>query len=238
MGQMKKITDKKMNEMVNEHMYLVHYHAAVLIKRLPANVQLDDLVQAGSMGLMKAVELYDDTQEASFKTYAKIKIKGAMMDELREWDIVAKSYRQKIKQIYKIRTHLEERSGGRVSSKEISEASEFTVGEVCEAENISHTFTMHSYDENFEEEEDVKKYFPLKFNASVEEGLLEQEEQEIMNICIKRLPYQQRNIIKLVYYNGMSSRSVADSMGLDESRISQELTLARQNLTKLVSRCG
>jgi RNA polymerase sigma factor FliA len=81
--------------LIQDYAPLVKYLAQRRACRLPASVCLDDLISAGVLGLMDAIEKYDPTRSTTFKTYAEIRIRGAMLDELREWDWVPRSVRQK-----------------------------------------------------------------------------------------------------------------------------------------------
>jgi RNA polymerase sigma factor for flagellar operon FliA len=81
--------------LIQAHAPLVKYLAQRLACRLPASVCLDDLISAGVLGLMDAIAKYDPTRGTTFKTYAELRIRGAMLDELREWDWVPRSVRQK-----------------------------------------------------------------------------------------------------------------------------------------------
>jgi len=81
--------------LIQEYAPLIKYIAQRLACRLPASVCLDDLISAGVLGLMDAIAKYDPTRGTTFKTYAELRIRGAMLDDLREWDWVPRSVRQK-----------------------------------------------------------------------------------------------------------------------------------------------
>src|SRR3989449_6863888 len=81
--------------LIQDYAPLVKYIAQRLACRLPASVCLDDLISAGVLGLMDAITKYDTTRGTTFKTYAELRIRGAMLDDLREWDWVPRSVRQK-----------------------------------------------------------------------------------------------------------------------------------------------
>src|SRR5919206_406814 len=91
--------------------FLRCYNAQRLASRLPASVCLDDLISAGAIGLIDAIEKYDPTRGTAFKTYAEWRIRGAMLDELREWDWAPRSVRDKEHALTKAYAEIERREG-------------------------------------------------------------------------------------------------------------------------------
>lgn len=110
---------------VLEHSDLVKYIALRLISRLPDHIAVDDLMSAGILGLIDAIEKYDSSQGIPFEYYAKIRIKGAMLDEIRSMDWVPRSLRQKSSTMEKACVNLEQRLGRDPTEEEI--ASELNV---------------------------------------------------------------------------------------------------------------
>jgi RNA polymerase sigma factor (sigma-70 family) len=96
------------DEIIKEYAPLIKYIAQKIAARLPANIELDDLISAGVIGLMDAIEKYDPTRDNKFKTYAEFRIRGAILDELRSQDWVPRSVRDKAKKIERAYAELEE----------------------------------------------------------------------------------------------------------------------------------
>ena len=108
-------------ETVEKHAPLVNRIARHLLARMPANVQLDDLVQSGMIGLLDAASKYDKTKGASFETYAGIRIQGAMLDEVRKGDWTPRSVHRKSRDVSKAIQKIEARTGRHATDKEIAE---------------------------------------------------------------------------------------------------------------------
>ena len=101
------IVDPKVkDEIVVEYAPLIKFIAQKIASRLPANIELDDLISCGVIGLMDAISKFDPTRDNKFKTYAEFRIRGAMLDELRSQDWVPRSIREKAKTIERAQTNL------------------------------------------------------------------------------------------------------------------------------------
>ncbi|HLS50946.1 MAG TPA: sigma-70 family RNA polymerase sigma factor, partial [Burkholderiaceae bacterium] len=109
------------SQLIEEHVGLVRRIALQLIARLPANVELDDLLQAGMMGLLDAIRRYQPSDEARFETYASTRIRGAMLDELRSQDWLPRSVRSSARQIETAIQQLQDRLLRQPSEAEIAQ---------------------------------------------------------------------------------------------------------------------
>ncbi|MFP4684218.1 MAG: sigma-70 family RNA polymerase sigma factor, partial [Ectothiorhodospira sp.] len=109
------------NRLVDEHVPLVKRIAYHLLARLPANVQVDDLIQSGIIGLLEAARHYDPAQGASFETYAGIRIRGAMLDEVRRSDWTPRSVHRHSRRISEVIRGIEHREGREAMAAEIAE---------------------------------------------------------------------------------------------------------------------
>src|SRR5919205_3774400 len=106
--------------LIQEYAPLVKYIAQRLACRLPASVCLDDLISAGVLGLLDAIAKYDPTRGTTFKTYAELRIRGAMLDELREWDWVPRSVRHKEHALTQAYAAIERREGRPADDEEVA----------------------------------------------------------------------------------------------------------------------
>src|SRR5437899_9236335 len=106
--------------LIQEYAPLVKYLAQRLACRLPASICLDDLISAGVLGLMDAIAKYDPTRGTTFKTYAESRMRGAMLDELREWDWVPRSVRQKEHALTHAYAELERQQGRSADDEEVA----------------------------------------------------------------------------------------------------------------------
>src|SRR5712691_8408219 len=111
---------EQVEALIQDYAPLVKYVAQRLACRLPASICLDDLISAGVLGLMDAIEKYDPTRGTTFKTYAELRIRGAMLDELREWDWVPRSVRQKEHALTHAYAELERQQGRPADDEEVA----------------------------------------------------------------------------------------------------------------------
>src|SRR6478736_5698195 len=118
----RKLTPKQKDELIQEYSPLIKYIAQKIAVRLPSNIELDDLISAGVIGLMDAIEKYDPTRDNKFKTYAEFRVRGAILDELRAQDWVPRSVRDKAKLLDKTIVHLESELGRGPTEDEIAVA--------------------------------------------------------------------------------------------------------------------
>src|ERR1700684_1969654 len=116
-----KLTSQDKDKLIMEYAPLIKFIAQKIAIRLPSNIELDDLISSGVIGLMDAIEKYDPSRDNKFKTYAEFRIRGAILDELRSQDWVPRSVRDKAKKIERTYTILEQRFGRSVTDSEISD---------------------------------------------------------------------------------------------------------------------
>src|ERR1700690_2098931 len=106
-----KLTSQQKDKLIMEYAPLIRFIAQKIAVRLPSNIELDDLISSGVIGLMDAIEKYDPTRDNKFKTYAEFRIRGGILDELRAQDWVPRSVRDKAKRIERTFQELEQRLG-------------------------------------------------------------------------------------------------------------------------------
>ena len=114
-------TTQKREELILEHISLIKYHAYRIATQLPPNIEINDLINAGVLGLMDAIEKFEPSRGVKFKTYAELRIRGAMIDSLRELDWAPRSLRKKSKELSKASQKLQQELGREVSDQEICE---------------------------------------------------------------------------------------------------------------------
>jgi RNA polymerase sigma factor for flagellar operon FliA len=102
---------RKREELIMEHVPLIKYHAYRLATQLPPNIEINDLINAGVLGLMDAVEKFEPSRGVKFKTYAELRIRGAMLDSLRELDWAPRSLRKKSKELTRASHRLQQELG-------------------------------------------------------------------------------------------------------------------------------
>src|ERR1035437_5524191 len=127
-----KLTSQQKDKLIMEFAPLIKFIAQKIAVRLPSNIELDDLISSGVIGLMDAIDKYDPTRDNKFKTYAEFRIRGAILDELRAQDWVPRSVREKAKQLERAHLRLEQQLGRVPTEDEITSELKITKEEYFE----------------------------------------------------------------------------------------------------------
>ncbi len=210
------------NELVKQYLPLVKRIAYHLMARLPASVEVDDLIQVGLIGLMDAVERFDGSQGAQFESYATQRIRGSMLDDLREADWLPRHIRQKSRQIESAIHRLEQRKGRPPSEQEISkemgiELDEYQsmLGDVKGNQLLYYEDFSDDESSNFLERyliDDASDPLSLLEDDGFRQGLIE---------AIEDLPEREKNLMGMYYEQDMNLKEIGAVMGVSESRVCQ-----------------
>lgn len=220
----------------------VKYVAGRMAINLPSNVDYDDLVSYGIFGLLDAIDKFDPDRNVKFKTYAKTRIRGAILDELRVLDWTPRSIRQKGKQLEKAMLELEAHLGREPTDEEISAQLGMTVKELHRLYEDTKQSLMMSLDEGDPEGEGnvSRKDFLEDVQLITPEKNAERNElKRILAEEITKLSERERLVIVLYYFEQLTSKEIGKILGVSDSRISQLHTKAvlrlRGRLAKLRS---
>ena len=141
------VDGKLRDQLIMDYAPLIRFVAQRIAARLPSNIDIDDLISAGVIGLMDAIEKYDPSRDNKFKTYAEFRIRGAILDELRSQDWVPRSVRDKAKKIERAYAELEQKFGRAVTDQEVSKALGIGIDEYYEMSSKVKSVTLLSIDE-------------------------------------------------------------------------------------------
>ncbi|MCL2207394.1 MAG: FliA/WhiG family RNA polymerase sigma factor [Fibromonadales bacterium] len=215
------------NKLLAEYTPLVRYTAQRMAINLPKSVHLGDLIGAGVMGLIKAVESFDSGREVKFETYATHKIRGAILDDLREQDWVPRSIRQKARMVKNAYAQLEKEIGRTPYDSEVAEhlnlnPAEFEdlLSEVAPTTIVSlNEIISDNYGEStgttlIDTLEDKEAENPL-------DRLGMEEAKRILTGALMDLPENERHVIALYHYEEMTLKEIGIAMNLTEGRVSQ-----------------
>ena len=217
------------DDLVERHEPLVKRIAYHLINRLPASVQLEDLIQAGMIGLLEASRNYDETQGASFETYAGIRIRGAMLDELRRNDWAPKSVHRKVRDITEAIREIENRVGRDARDEEVIGLLNISKDEYYKTlQNIS-SHKVISWEELGVDEEAIRNSI-VEYRPGLQEELEKSRFQEKLAEAIASLPEREKMIVALYYDSELNLREIGSVLSVSESRISQLLSQAHIRL--------
>lgn len=226
-----KINPVARNEMVVEYAPLIKMIAHRLAMRLPPHIQLDDLITAGVLGLMDAIEKYDPTRDIKFKTYAEFRIRGAMLDELRAMDWAPRSMRQKAHSVQKSYTNLRKKLGREATNEEVAEDLGINLEEYHKWIDSMNGLYLLSYEDIKGANGDFSREHLLKsFATNNSENPLDLLEishlREQLGKFIDELPNKEKLVISLYYVEELTMKEIGHTLGISESRVSQIHTKA------------
>ena len=211
------------NEQIAAHLPLVKRIALHLLARLPSSVELDDLQQAGLLGLLSAVRSYSPDQGASFETYAGIRIKGAMLDELRKLSWAPRSVHEKARKMAQAVRDVESRNNGQASDAEIAE--EMGVGLDEYHSMLAETASCQLL---FIEDAGVEDDQEADENPA--EMMEDERFRSALAEVIEGLPERERLVMALYYQEELNLKEVGLVLEVSESRVSQ---IHSQALTRI-----
>ncbi|MEW6608662.1 MAG: RNA polymerase sigma factor WhiG [bacterium] len=216
---------KLREELILKYAGTVKYIAGKIAMSTPPQVEYDDLVSYGILGLIDAIEKYNPTIGTTFKTYAITRIKGTIIDELRILDWVPRSLRQKAKQIEKIYGELEYKSGRPATDQEVASALGITEEELSQLLLQMSGVSLISLDDIWRLDDEEKIEIIDTIKTPPEQGpdaKLEQEELKRLLIeAINNLPAREKEIVVLYYYDDLTLKEIGKVLGVTESRICQ-----------------
>jgi RNA polymerase sigma factor for flagellar operon FliA len=218
-------------KLVVEYAPLIKYIAQKIAARLPANIELDDLISSGVIGLMDAIEKYDARRDNKFKTYAEFRVRGAILDELRAQDWVPRSVREKAKMLERCYAKIEHTKGRHATDEEVCEELGIGQEEFHDLLNQVRSVSLLSYDDisSFSKADkrslhgfnDGGTKSPTPFSevnvASV---------KRLISEAIGDLPEKQRLVLSLYYYEDLNLKEIGQVLDVTESRVSQLHTQA------------
>lgn len=228
------VDGKLRDQLIMDYAPLIRFVAQRIAARLPSNIDIDDLISAGVIGLMDAIEKYDPSRDNKFKTYAEFRIRGAILDELRSQDWVPRSVRDKAKKIEKTYAELEQKFGRAVSDTEISGALGVELDEYYDMVAKVKAVTLLSIDElSGPNQHDRKSLLECLENSNSKNPFTQLKSKGIRELLVKNiedLPEKQKLVLSLYYYEDLNLKEIGKILDVTESRVSQLHTQAVEKL--------
>lgn len=219
--------------LLDQYLPIVRRQALALQVRLPASVELDDLIQAGMVGLLDSLSRYDSAQGASFTTYASQRIRGAMIDELRSRDWVPRSVRRNAREIEEAMRRLEQQFGRPAEEREIADSLSLSLEEYHQRLADTNGGQLLGYDDIVAEggEPEAGDRAPqTPFDA-----LVGGEQRQRLVEAIARLPEREKLLLGLYYQEELNLKEIGAVLGVSESRVCQ---LHSQAVSRLRAKLG
>jgi RNA polymerase sigma factor for flagellar operon FliA len=208
------------DDLVQRYAPLVKRIAYHLMCRLPPSVQIDDLIQAGMIGLLEASKNYDPTQGASFETYAGIRIRGSMLDEIRKGDWAPRSLHRKVREVAKAVREIEAEKGGDAKDAEVAQRLGITLDEYYQIMQNANEHRIFSFEDVPTKIEGLTEGLTDRIRGPVED--LESDGfKHALARAIASLPERERLVMSLYYDDELNLRETGEVLGVSESRVCQ-----------------
>ena len=226
----RKIERPKKGGRISKDQLVVDYlpHVKRIVQRIavhvPAHVEVDDLINAGIIGLIQAAERYDPTRDNKFITYAAFRIRGAVLSELRSRDFLSKLNRRKAREIENTYLYLEKKFGRKARDEEVAEELGLSLNEFYRIKKIA-SISFISFEEiGYTSKEDQKRLMSYLISDDTEDALtltrLNELEKSVAN-AIGELSEKQRIVISLYYWDELTMKEIGKTLDITESRVSQ-----------------
>jgi RNA polymerase sigma factor for flagellar operon FliA len=225
-------------ELILRHLRIVKYIAGRMAIHVPPNIEMNDLVGWGILGLIDALEKFDHLQAIKFTTYASIRIRGAIIDQIRSLDWAPRSLRSLARRVGSAREKLRHEKGLEPSAEDIAQELHLEAEQVEEAIGQLQTAHVLSLDDYLPTEENAEsRKIDVTSSAAVPSPgqVAEQKErQEQIVTAILQLPDQQQKVLNLYYYEELTLKEIGAVLDVTESRICQIHSAAMKQLRKVM----
>jgi RNA polymerase sigma factor for flagellar operon FliA len=216
---------------------LVHYAVNDLVPRLPAHVQREDLISAGFLGLAQAARSWDAARNVTFERYARTRIRGALLDELRGRDWATRSVRGKARHLTATTEELARRTGQAPSDAELARTMGLTTAELAHLKDQVHRTTVLPFDAIFADPSDAPA--TSADEESPIESVLHRERLDYLREAVTHLPERLRKVVIEYFFEQRQMQDIANDLGVTESRVSQlraeAIVMLRAGMAPLVS---
>lgn len=223
-------------KIILEYAPLVKVVAGRLSMYLGYNVEYDDLVGYGIFGLIDAIDKFDSLKEVKFETYASLRIRGAILDQIRKMDWIPRTIRQKQKKIDAVIKTIEAQKGRNATDEEIAEGLGISEEEYTDWQSQMKITNIVSLNEYLEQGSEVSVEYNHTAKFDTPEEVLEKDElKKMLGEALELLTEKERKVIVLYYYEELTLKEISNILEVSESRISQ---LHTKGLQKMKQKMG
>ncbi|MFY9176259.1 MAG: FliA/WhiG family RNA polymerase sigma factor [Caldicoprobacterales bacterium] len=223
------------NDIIMHYSQLVNRVVNRIAPRYSDYIDIDDLVAYGILGLIDAIEKFDLDKGVKFETYATFRIRGAIIDQIREQDWIPRSLRNKAKDVEEAMEELEMKLGRQVEDEELAKHMGITIEELHRLLGQVHSFSLLSLDEQILEIIGGPSQLASDSNTPEDHALYE-DLKRILSEFIDVLPQKEKMVINLYYYEELTLKEIGMIIGVSESRVSQLHSKALIKLKNMLKR--
>lgn len=227
-----KFTEEERNAIVAEYLPKIKSWTIRLKGTLPDSVDIDDLYSAASLGLIESMDRFDKSRNVAFSTFAERRIKGAILDSLRNLDFLPRNMRTRLKALESAMSELSRKLGRQPTVKEIVESTGFSEDDVYKLQGLRESDKMLSLDETVGDDETNLVDLIRASDLTPEDELMKTKLTERLGAEIDKLSEKERQVVSLYYYEELTMKETAEVLGVTESRVSQIHTAAMQKLKR------
>lgn len=226
-------------QIIEESMFMVRKVASSIA--IPSGIPIEDLIQVGSIGLIKAIEFFDKTKKVKFKTYASYFIKGEIKHYLRDKSFMIKAPRELQELVFRISTAIKELKIQGFEEPTEEQISEFTnidtskIHEVLELEALKSIFSLDQTVSNFNDDDDFTLIDKIP-SGDYREFLASRENKIMLKDAINKLPNDLKEIIELNYFQDFNQREIAEKLNISQMQVSRKIKKAISKLYELINK--
>jgi RNA polymerase sigma factor FliA len=213
--------------LIKKYTPLIKLVATRILRKLPPQIELNDLINSGVLGLIDAIDKFDPEREIKFETYAEFRIRGAILDELRSLDWVPRSIRQRLNELERTYDEMEARLGRPGTDEEVAKEMGIDQEEYFYLVSQANGVNLVSLDDlGFSSQSGSSRrnfldYFKEPHQEDVVDLLQINEIKEIVAEAIGKLPKNERFVVSMYYYDELTMKEIGLVLGITESRVSQ-----------------
>ncbi|NCG18050.1 MAG: FliA/WhiG family RNA polymerase sigma factor [Rhodobacterales bacterium] len=211
----------RQQQLVIRHYSMVRAMACRIHQRLPKQVELDDLISAGVLGLMAAIDRFDNTRSVPFDSYARHRVRGAIVDTLRAMDWVPRSVRRKSDSIKRVKEAFRLRHGYDPDRKQIAAALELTQERFNSLECDAQIRSLHSLDQSVSDDNQTPLVEQIDSGVDIANSHAADETRTQVLHAIRYLPERERTAVSMYYLHELSLKEIGKVLGVTESRACQ-----------------
>jgi RNA polymerase sigma factor for flagellar operon FliA len=213
------------DSLIEAHLPQVKFMAMRLAAKLPPSVELNDLIGAGVLGLLDAVDKYDSTKGVMFKTYAEMRVRGAILDSLRDLDWAPRSMRRRAREVEAAYLQVQ-RSGGHGTEEEVAAVLKLTIAEFQRLLQDIRGLTITGLDDAEDDHSGLAHQLPADQSPTPLAMYEKAETREYLTGAVDHLSERERQVISLYYVEELTMKEIGAVLGVTESRVSQVHTQA------------